>query len=94
MPYKIRKTVAAVGLFLILSFVLVAILAVQFEVLVPPIAIPDTQFEVVIRTIVVPDDYSTIQEAIDAASEGDVIFVKKGMYNETLKIEKALTLRG
>lgn len=29
-------------------------------------------------TITVPDDYSTIQTAIDAASAGDTIFVKKG----------------
>ena len=47
------------------------------------------------RTIIVPDDYSTIQDAINAASEGDTIFVKKGTYEEkTLEINKALSLIG
>jgi nitrous oxidase accessory protein len=51
-----------------------------------------------LRTIVVPDDYSTIQEAIEKADEGDTIFVKKGVYdgpiNETLTINKTLSLMG
>ena len=47
------------------------------------------------RKIVVPVDYSTIQEAIDAASEGDTIFVKKGIYQEEkLEIGKSLSLVG
>lgn len=32
-------------------------------------------------SIIVPDDYPTIQEAIDNASVGDTVFVKKGTYN-------------
>jgi len=44
--------------------------------------------------IVVPDDYSTIQEAIDAASEGDTIFVKRGTYHEHLQVDKSLSLVG
>jgi hypothetical protein len=47
------------------------------------------------KTIVVPDDYSTIQEAVDAANEGDTVFVKKGNYQEeTLEISKSLSLVG
>lgn len=46
------------------------------------------------RTIVVPTDYSTIQQAINAANNGDNVFVKKGMYNEDLTITKALSLVG
>jgi len=47
------------------------------------------------ETIVVPDDYSTIKEAINAAKEGDTIFVKKGTYEEkTLNIDKAISLTG
>ena len=38
----------------------------------------------------VPDD-ATIQDAINAANEGDTIFVKKGTYEEqTLQITKTL----
>jgi nitrous oxidase accessory protein len=47
------------------------------------------------RTIVVPDDYSTVQEAVYAASAGDTVFVRKGIYNETtLKISRPLSLIG
>ena len=45
------------------------------------------------KTIVVPDDYSTIKEAINAAKEGDTIFVKKGTYEEkTLDIDKSVSI--
>ena len=50
------------------------------------------------RTIVVPDDYSTIQDAINLATEGDIIFVNKGTYqiptNQTLTINKSISLIG
>lgn len=46
------------------------------------------------RTIVVPDDYHIIQEAVDAASDGDVVFVKSGTYNESVSIEVAISLIG
>lgn len=46
------------------------------------------------ETIVVPDDYATISAAVDAASEGATVYVKKGTYNETLEIWKHLTLIG
>jgi parallel beta-helix repeat protein len=44
--------------------------------------------------ITVPGDYSTIQEAIDASTEGDVISVLSGTYEEDLVIDKWLTLAG
>lgn len=47
-----------------------------------------------VQTIIVPDDYTTINAAVEAATDGDTIYVKKGMYNETLEIWKALTLIG
>jgi len=38
--------------------------------------------------------YSTIQEAIDTASSGDIISVASGIYNESLTINKTLDIRG
>ena len=35
-------------------------------------------------TIYVPGDYQTIQDAINRASEGDIIRVASGIYNETI----------
>src|SRR3989337_3927388 len=46
------------------------------------------------KTIVVPDDYPTIQAAIDTASEGDTIFVKKGVYVENPVVNKSVSLVG
>ena len=46
------------------------------------------------NTIVVPDDYTTIQEAIDNAAEGDTIYVKKGIYHENIGIAKPISLIG
>jgi nitrous oxidase accessory protein len=46
------------------------------------------------NTIVVPNDYSTIQEAIDNASEGDTIFVKRGVYVENPVVNESVSLIG
>jgi nitrous oxidase accessory protein len=47
------------------------------------------------KTIIVPDDYATIAAAIGNATDGDTIFVKKGIYEEeTLEISKALFIIG
>jgi parallel beta-helix repeat protein len=39
-------------------------------------------------------DYTTIHDAINAASDGDTIFIHSGYYKETLIIDKTLTLIG
>jgi hypothetical protein len=50
------------------------------------------------ETIVVPYDNASIKEAIDVASEGDTVFVKKGTYefpvNQTLIINKTISFVG
>ncbi len=46
------------------------------------------------RTIFVPDYFLTIQEAINAASNGDTVFVRNGVYSEHLTVNKTLTLVG
>jgi len=47
-----------------------------------------------IRNIVVPRDYQSIQKAIDSASQGDTIFVRKGIYCENLVVNKTVSLVG
>ncbi|HEX6294338.1 MAG TPA: right-handed parallel beta-helix repeat-containing protein [Nitrososphaeraceae archaeon] len=44
--------------------------------------------------IIVPIDFPTIQSAIDAADEGDVIKVLSGTYTEQITISKSLTIIG
>lgn len=44
--------------------------------------------------IVGSDNYKTIQEAINNASSGDTIFVRKGIYTENIVINKSITLIG
>jgi parallel beta-helix repeat protein len=46
------------------------------------------------KTIVVPDDFPTIQEAIDNASAGDRVFVKRGIYDDKIVIDKSISLIG
>ncbi|MFA7397562.1 MAG: hypothetical protein WC046_03660, partial [Candidatus Bathyarchaeia archaeon] len=59
-----------------------------FTILVLPVG-------AVSKTIFVPDDYPTISSAIGNATSGDVIFVKKGIYEEqTLEINKTLSIIG
>jgi parallel beta-helix repeat protein len=41
-----------------------------------------------------PADFHTIEAAISAASDGDIILVFSGTYNENVTIGKSLTLRG
>ncbi|MCZ7405259.1 MAG: right-handed parallel beta-helix repeat-containing protein, partial [Candidatus Methanoperedens sp.] len=45
-------------------------------------------------TITVNDSDDTIQDAIDAASDGDTILVYRGMYAENVNVNKHLILRG
>jgi len=44
--------------------------------------------------IYVPTDYSTIQEAINAASEGDTVFIRNGTYFENIVVNKTVAIVG
>jgi nitrous oxidase accessory protein len=58
------------------------------------VSFPKIKVEAQAKTIVVPDDFSTIQEAINNADEGETIFVKSGMYHENVIINKSIVLVG
>jgi len=40
------------------------------------------------------ENYSRIQDAIDDASGGDTVFVYSGVYNESILLNKSITLLG
>ncbi len=48
----------------------------------------------IITVNIYPNDPSSIQAAVDNASEGDIIHVSSGIYYETITIHKSLTLMG
>jgi len=76
-----KKTVSAIMLALLLTSMLTLAFNIQ------PVKAEPT-------TIVVPDDYPTIQEAINAASSGDTISVKEGIYYEHVSVSKRVSLVG
>jgi parallel beta-helix repeat protein len=45
-------------------------------------------------TIIVPDNYSTIQEAINHAGDGDTVFVRAATYNENVILNVSISLIG
>ena len=55
---------------------------------------PSASTSIPFAVIRVPDDYATIQEAVDAAQDGDVLIVMPGTYtiSETILIDKRITL--
>ena len=65
-----------------------------FSLLIPCLLIFASSIAVSATTICVPDDYSTIQEAINAASSGDTVVVRDGTYTENVIVDKDhLTVR-
>lgn len=73
----------------------------EFEFIILGILIISSLFIIGIssgRTIVVDDDgpadYSTIEDAISNADDGDVIRVYNGTYNEQFRVHDKITLRG
>jgi nitrous oxidase accessory protein NosD len=70
---------------ILLSLLLVGMLTLAFSI--QPVKAPST-------TIIVPNDYPTIQEAINAASDGDTVFVRNGTYCENVVVNKSVSLVG
>jgi parallel beta-helix repeat protein len=44
--------------------------------------------------IFVPDNYTTIQAAVDAANESDIILVRTGLYEEHIEVNKSISILG
>lgn len=70
---------------ILLSLLLMGMLALAFNI--KPVKAQPT-------IIIVPDDYPTIQGAINAASDGDTVFVRNGTYYENVTVDKSLSLIG
>jgi len=78
MFYQMKKITTTIALLMIISVLFVSFPQIKAES----------------KTIVVPDDYYSIQEAIDNASEGDTIYVMKGVYIENPVVNKSVSLVG
>jgi len=76
-----KKTVSGIMLILLLTSILSSAFNVQSAKAEP-------------KTIIVPDDYPTIQEAINAANQGDTVYVRAGTYCESIVVDKTLSLMG
>jgi len=76
---KMKETVSGI----VLTFLLVGMLALTFNVQPAKATI-----------ITVPDNYSTIQEAINHANEGDIVFVRAATYNENIILNVSISLIG
>jgi len=79
--HKFRKLLVAS---LILSFIILS--TTLLSIIVNPT-------EALSATIYVPDNYSTIQEAVNAANPSDTIIVRDGTYTENIDVNKTLTIQ-
>jgi len=73
---------------LILAFALILTVTCSFSF------VEKDDAHVVSSEIIVPDQYSTIQEAINNAVDGDTIFVRTGTYYEHVVVSKIVSLLG
>ncbi len=46
------------------------------------------------KTVTVPSDFNSIQAAIDATQEGDIVSIRDGNYKETLTLKSDVSLKG
>ena len=75
------------------SLLLCALLSQSVVTLKPGLVKPKST-SLLSATIVVPDNYTTIQQAINAANQGDTVHVRGRTYHENLFINKTIQLVG
>jgi hypothetical protein len=75
-------------------------LLLVFLFIVPLVAFFPVTVKANSKSIIVPDDFSTIQQAVNSAKDGDTVFVKSGTYyyvedsNDGIFINKSISLIG
>src|ERR1051325_5157792 len=75
------------GVFLVIALVAIIAVLVLFGIRLFNLSRPASS-----HLLVVPDDYATIQEAINAATSGDIVRVRAGTYVENLTLSKPISL--
>ena len=70
------------------------VLAIALIILMSFSVLPFVSVKAKSTTIVVPDNYSSIQDAINNAIEGDTIYIKIGTYVENPIVNKTVSLIG
>jgi parallel beta-helix repeat protein len=83
-----------VGVWLVVTLFFASLVGGCLNSLTPESGTPSTSLTRSPGVIKVPDDFPTIQEAINAAENGNTILVAEGVYYENIVIDKSLTLRG
>ena len=69
-------------------------LAIILIFLTSLVALPLSTVKAQSNSIIVPDNYRSIQSAIDSASAGKIVYVRNGIYNESIRVEKPLSIIG
>lgn len=61
----------------------------------PETTVPETTMAADDGFLTVPTEFATIQEAVDAAAEGEIVFLEPGTYNEAVSVTtNGVTIRG
>lgn len=94
MNIKLFKKKYLIYIFLLL-FVIPTINVYSYKTLnVNENSYPENKYSIIIVDINGTTNYSSIQDAVDAASSGDTIQVLYGVYKETIILDKTINLQG